>query len=399
MSTKLGIVIGRFQPVHHGHIKDVILPALQESDYVLFLLGSVNRSTNSKNPFTFEERKSMIQAAIMSIDCLNLLPHVRFAPLLDYSYSDERWLQQVQSKVREAVKAIQYVEDGNVDITLYGSDKDASSYYVHQFPQWNLALGEPNNIGTYSATNVRKLLFADDNEWKALVPASVVDYIKNDEGIQAKMEAMKAEVAFIERYKSQYQKPYGIEEWLEGYRYEDEHDEEYPGELEEEAFDIINSLNQRNYYDPFFVTVDSVVLFRGQVLLIKRGHQPGKGLWALPGGFLSQSERLLASAIREVREETGFRLKPEWLVAQDVFDDPSRSLRGRTVTHGFLFKVPDTVPDGTIDHIMNAQFVKGQDDAAEAKWVPLADALEDPEFTHNMFEDHSDILYELIQRA
>lgn len=398
MTIKLGIVIGRFQPVHLGHIRDVIAPACRDSDYVLFLLGSANRSTNIKNPFSAEQREEMIRGVCESLGFHNET-HLKFEGINDYKYSDERWIRQVQSKVSNAINAIEYVEGQEVSVTLFGSRTDDSSYYLDLFPSWSLSLGSANQVKTYNATEVRRRLFEEQEAWTELLPPTVQNWIRvNYKGSELEA-AMVNEYQFLNKYKSQFNKPYGIERWLEGYWYEDKNNEEYPGELEEEAFEIIDGLNRRNYYKPFFITVDSVVLFRGQVLLVKRGHHPGKGLWALPGGFLNHDEKLLTSAIREVREETGFRLRPEWLAAQDVFDDPNRSLRGRTVTHGFLFKVPQDVPDGTIDHIMQAQFIRGMDDAAEAKWIPLADAMENPEFTHRMFEDHADILYELVQQA
>jgi bifunctional NMN adenylyltransferase/nudix hydrolase len=396
MTIELGIVVGRFQPVHKGHIRDVIAPACKNSDYVLFLLGSANRSTNTKNPFSAEAREEMIRGVCESLG-FHQKTHLKFMGINDYKYSDEKWIQQVQSKVSKAISAIEYVEDSDVRITLYGSQKDSSSYYLELFPQWNLALGDVNQAETYNATEVRNRLFTGDS-WQSLVPPTVETWL-NVNFVGSELEAnMINEYEFINRYKSQFEKPDILSKALEELdiydMYHANASKKFP-----RVSKLLRSLHNRNYYKPFFITVDSVVLFRGQVLLIKRGHQPGKGLWALPGGFLNHNEKLLDSAIREVREETKFRLRPEWLVAQQVFDDPNRSLRGRTVTHGFLFKVPHDVPDGTIDHIMQAQFIKGSDDASHAQWVPLAEALENEEFTHHMFEDHSDILYELVQQA
>jgi len=136
-------------------------------------------------------------------------------------------------------------------------------------------------------------------------------------------------------------------------------------------------------YPPIFVTCDTLIQHGRHLLLIKRGGQPGKGLWALPGGFVELDERLIQSAVREVAEETRLELSAahiaEHLVSSQVFDYPKRSARGRTITHAFHFRFPE----GPLPPIEAA------DDAAGAHWVALDDleAMRD-----QFFEDHADII-------
>ena len=77
------------------------------------------------------------------------------------------------------------------------------------------------------------------------------------------------------------------------------------------------------------MTVDCVVKCPDNVLLIRRGQAPGKGLLAVPGGFLEQRETTLQAALRELDEETHLALPPATLRAclraTDVFDQPDRS--------------------------------------------------------------------------
>jgi len=85
----------------------------------------------------------------------------------------------------------------------------------------------------------------------------------------------------------------------------------------------------------------------------------------------------------ELREETRLKL-PEpvlrgGLKDQAVFDDPDRSMRGRTITHGFHFDFP-TGP---------LPAVRGSDDAARAKWLPVAEVMG---MRGQLFEDHYFIL-------
>ena len=112
------------------------------------------------------------------------------------------------------------------------------------------------------------------------------------------------------------------------------------------------------------VTVDALLRCQGQVLLIRRGHAPGKGLWALPGGFVEPNDTLWQSCLRELAEETHCPLPEERLRAalrgQQVFDHPQRSQRGRVITQAYFIDLSDdTLPP-----------VRGGDDAAHAEWVP-----------------------------
>ena len=111
------------------------------------------------------------------------------------------------------------------------------------------------------------------------------------------------------------------------------------------------------------VTADCVVVRDRagvrEVLLIRRGKAPMKGRWALPGGFVEETESLEAAALRELREETG--LKGVRLLAQvGAYGDPGRDPRGRVITVAFLVKAPPGAE------------VRAGDDAKAAKWFPVA---------------------------
>jgi bifunctional NMN adenylyltransferase/nudix hydrolase len=132
-----------------------------------------------------------------------------------------------------------------------------------------------------------------------------------------------------------------------------------------------------------FVTVDAVVRAAGKVLLVKRANAPGRGLWAVPGGFLESRESVLQGAMRELSEETGLSLTEASLESAlkgvAVFDHPDRSLRGRTITHAHFFDLKDiALPP-----------IAAADDAAEARWEAI-EALKDMEA--RFFEDHFHIL-------
>jgi ADP-ribose pyrophosphatase YjhB (NUDIX family) len=71
---------------------------------------------------------------------------------------------------------------------------------------------------------------------------------------------------------------------------------------------------QREYPEAPVVAVGAVVVDQGRVLLVRRGREPLKGHWSLPGGMLEVGEPLTAGVAREVREETGLVVEPLELV-------------------------------------------------------------------------------------
>lgn len=143
-------------------------------------------------------------------------------------------------------------------------------------------------------------------------------------------------------------------------------------------------------YPPVFVTVDVLVQCVDQVLLIRRGREPGKDLYALPGGFIEVTETLAASALRELAEETGLKLNaPELrgaLRGSAVFDAPFRSQRGRVITHAYHFDLGPMTPPA----------IRAGDDAAAAFWLPLNElALHENQF----HDDHFLIIDHFLQVA
>jgi 8-oxo-dGTP diphosphatase len=109
------------------------------------------------------------------------------------------------------------------------------------------------------------------------------------------------------------------------------------------------------------LTVDAVVFRRKmedcEVLLIRRGREPFKGQWALPGGFIEMDETLEQSVVRELEEETGLRLSG--LQQLHAFSALDRDPRGRTISVVFWGFLEDERP------------VSAGDDASEAAWFSL----------------------------
>lgn len=357
----LTVYIGRFSPFHNGHAS-VLKRAQAKSDAVLVLVGSINKARNPKNPWTFDERAKMI----LDYAKLNNHASVLVKGIRDFPYNDQRWIANVHNVIQQAVDELKF-DRSNVEIRITGADRDSSTFYLKYFPEFSLDLAdEDREVSRFlTATSVRDVFFGltfEGNELKtesaelllkSFLPISTIDFIMAFEQTEHYNE-MREEHIFNVKYREPYK-----------------------------------SLP----YEVIFHTVDACVIQTGYILLVKRRARPGKGLWAMPGGFLNPNERLLAAAIRELREETKIKV-PEAVLRgslkyHDNFDYPERSLRGRTVTTAHLFQLPDFVTDGKI----NLPVVKGSDDAEKAMWVPLDTALNSPDM---FFEDHFDIVETLI---
>jgi len=103
------------------------------------------------------------------------------------------------------------------------------------------------------------------------------------------------------------------------------------------------------------LSVDAVVIdARGFVLLVRRGHPPFKGCFALPGGFVEVGETVEDAVRRELWEETGVRAGRLTLIG--VYSDPRRDQRGHTCSVAFLARVRRAT-------------ARPGDDAAAVAWV------------------------------
>jgi len=80
--------------------------------------------------------------------------------------------------------------------------------------------------------------------------------------------------------------------------------------------------------------VDVIVIDKGKVLLSKRDIPPGKGKWHIPGGGVAKGERIMQTAHRKIKDETGLKIKVKRLVG--VWDDPVRNPAWHDITFVLL---------------------------------------------------------------
>jgi len=115
------------------------------------------------------------------------------------------------------------------------------------------------------------------------------------------------------------------------------------------------------------LTVDCVIFGMGEstpkILLIKRAHEPFKGKWALPGGFVDENETVEQAAKRELWEETG--VDNVEVTQFRVFSEPGRDPRGWTVAVAHYAKV-----------LISDCKVQAGSDADQAGWIGLEEINE-----------------------
>lgn len=334
------VFIGRFQPLHNAHV-EIIKQACSIAREVIIIVGSINQPKTFKNPWSFEERRMMLNNTLNTLDIGTTRVHI--AGNTDSIYNDNAWAARVQA----IVSSTRCVHGSTA---IIGHKKDSSSFYLDMFPQWEYV--EVDSLAdNISATDIREVYFVR-NKWKCFsieghIPEPVYNMLL---GMQESPDfiAICNEKDFITKYKEQYKN--------------------YP-------------------YPPIFVTADALVVCCGHILLVKRAAYPGKGLWALPGGFLNANtdKSVKVAMLRELREETGIKV-PEPVLAgsvvrSEVFDAVDRSSRGRTITHAFYILL----------NTLELPKVKGSDDAEKAVWVPLSEVRSD-----KFFEDHFEIISMMV---
>ncbi|GHD66115.1 bifunctional nicotinamide-nucleotide adenylyltransferase/Nudix hydroxylase [Jeongeupia chitinilytica] len=335
------VFIGRFQPVHNGHLK-LIHAALEHADKLIVICGSARQAVSPRNPFTLAERESMLRAALPA----ELQHRVFMLGCSDRMYNDQQWVTEIQSQVDKVI-AVDTASLGHraaeFSIGIVGSRGSRNAWYLELFPQWQRL--EVDDEPGIDAQCVRDALFdAGGSRFDSCVaklPPAVFDWLQ-----AFRRGEVHARLAAEYRYLQDFRRSWAVAP-----------------------------------YPPTFVTVDAVVIHSGHILLVRRRGMPGKGLWALPGGFIEQDEPIRDAVIRELKEETRLKVPVPVLAgsirASRVFDHPQRSLRGRTITHGFLIEL---TPTGE-----GLPKVRGGDDADRAQWVPL---FEFNRMETELFEDH-----------
>lgn len=332
------VVNGRFQLFTRAH-GDLLDKALELSKDVIVSLGSDGIARNPRNPFTSSERAKMIQSTYDE----STNKRLHFLGTRDYPYNNDKWVTSLRSSVSAMTTAIHGFRDHPYKIGILGHVKEKRGEYIRNFHEWDTI--EVNNNLKINATDMRNKFFEQELISEEFVHPNVLNELY--------------QFSNTDNYK------YLVEEYLHYKNYRAKWKGPFPTQ---------------------FNTVDAVVVKNGCVLLIERKTAPGRGLWALPGGFIEEDQTILEALISELSDETSIKLKEQEILSSidwsRPFDDPYRSLRGRVITNAYLIKLRGGGP---------LPKVKGGDDAKRAKWFRIEDIKRD-----QLFEDHGDIIETML---
>ncbi|MFL1732820.1 bifunctional nicotinamide-nucleotide adenylyltransferase/Nudix hydroxylase [Moraxella oculi] len=320
------VFIGRFQPFHHGH-EFVVKEALKLAKQVIMVIGSANAARTLKNPFTFDERADMI---LRTFQKDGQASRIFCTPIDDTLYNDHQWIANVRHAVHSKVTKPAH-------IGIIGHTKDDSSYYLSLFPDWG-AIELPNFEGI-SATPLRKKYF-EQGDIDEQLPIASQNFLSNFQHTQ---------------------------------HYQHLHNHHKEIQAVKEAWKNAPHL-------PIFNTTDALVVQSGHVLLTTR-DVGGNELWALPGGLLTQDERLLSCALRKLQEQTGLVIDNQNPKCHQVFDAPDRLPQSRIISHVFQFEL-------TADKLPK---VFNLNDDATPFWLPLNEIN-----GANMYGDHHSIIVKML---
>lgn len=330
-----GVIIGRWQPLTIAGEK-LIRSCLEEVDKLHIIIGSANKAFAPRNPFTVPGRELIFKETFpKETDEGKIVTH----PVNDLYYNQQNWASNVAYKVQNS--------GGTLDesTTLFGSTQAKRNIYLNMFPYWNYGQ-KPLFDKNLRSSKVREKWYENPEEnFKDLVPPYVIEIMEGYE-----------RSGFYNEIQAEYN-----------------HNKEYKKSWDKAP------------YAPIFQTVDNIVIKSGHILLIKRKCNPGKGQWAMPGGFADAERTLAEQALEELNEETRIKIaKKELAKYQKLYPRPFdyvyRSDRGRTITHVYVYNLGT----GTLPK------VKAADDAAGAFWVPIG------EISPYMFEDHYEIIQTII---
>jgi nicotinamide-nucleotide adenylyltransferase len=172
---RIGLLVGRFQPFHYGHLAAVRY-ALKQVDYLYVIVGSAQRSHERDNPFTASERISMIKSAL---DGNGVDPSKWMAIPIPDADSHSVWVSSVESMVPR------------FDVVF---TNDTLTFLL--FKEEGIAVKAVPYLDRkrYSATNVRDRIL-ERKDWESLVPKQVARLVKDFGGVRRVRELIKQDMS------------------------------------------------------------------------------------------------------------------------------------------------------------------------------------------------------------
>ena len=153
------LFIGRFQPFHNAHLIDV-KSILKEADEVIIAIGSSQHKNTLENPFSYNERKTMISKTLKK----HKIKNYKIYPVPDL-YNDKKWV----GYIKKNIPRYQYVYSGNERV-------------LNIFSKYDSNIKKIKLIEGISSTKIRNMIIKN-KKWQGLVPKEVADYISKIIGV------------------------------------------------------------------------------------------------------------------------------------------------------------------------------------------------------------------------
>ena len=171
---RVGLLIGRFQPFHLGHL-EAVKYALKRVDYLYVVVGSAQRSHERDNPFTASERITMIKSAL---DGNGVDPSKWMAIPIADADSHSLWVSTVESMVPK------------FDVVF---TNDALTFLLFKEEGTEVRAVPYHDRRSYSATNVRHRIL-ERKDWESLVAPQVAKLVKKFGGVERVRALMRKDL-------------------------------------------------------------------------------------------------------------------------------------------------------------------------------------------------------------
>lgn len=175
-NVKRGLFVGRFQPLHIGHV-EVIKDLLKKLDELVIVIGSSQKSHELDNPFTSGERIMMIKAALNDV---NVDPSRYYLIPIQDVQDHSTWVSQVISHS----PPFEIVYSNEALTRRLFKEAGVRIENISFFDR-----------GTYSSTEVRRRILADE-DWRSLLPKCVSEIIVKLGGIERMKELATTDSPF-----------------------------------------------------------------------------------------------------------------------------------------------------------------------------------------------------------
>lgn len=343
----MSFVLGRFQPLHLGHV-DLIEAALAAGEKTVIMIGSATESRSLDNPFTYEERRQLIADHFVKEVADGKLV---FEPVRDMKYRDADWEKHVASIVSKRA-TYRYTP------VVFGMEKDTETTDCLDIFRKHFDVRLSAQKRVLNATDIRDEFFSpfgDIEVHKGDVSKGIWDFLTEFERSK-EFSRLQAEYNSVKKQQK------------------------------------INAEIARinGGFQPVYVAVDNLALWidhwgKPHLQVVTRKGEIGKGKYALVGGYVDGGkDTILAACKHENLDEAGHDLTGFTLSGVEVFDSPKRSKRGHMITHVHHWYIksptpPKLTPDGV--------------ETETAQWIPLDQIAG---LQHLFFADHYHIIAKML---